>query len=281
MCCLAGSSSTRCSSRSIPLGVAMCCHNYIPHIPLPTCIVHIWICLNAILYHFWPLIKTCSGKAAKPARLGILLCLLMHAHQGCCHTAKKLLHQPPTPPPPSLASSSLLHCSLLIDHTDVILHYCTTAGSKQPSGCPCVPPPPPSSRVDDHSQANPCAFVRHHCLQGGLWWATAETGQQGVVSRLLRALALVGTLVGLEGRVLLPAFGHYLGLHYPWNYITISAALFGAGSLLLLHFEGQSPGLQCCLPCPGQEASLCPHPMPCSCCSDSLLGCKITIHLVG
>lgn len=59
---------------------------------------------------------------------------------------------------------------------------------------------------------------------------------------MLRALALVGTLVGLEGRVLLPAFGHYLGLHYPWNYITISAALFGAGSLLLLHLEGPFPG---------------------------------------
>lgn len=53
--------------------------------------------------------------------------------------------------------------------------------------------------------------------------------------------ALTGTLVGLQGRVLLPAFGHYLHLHYPWNYIAISTALFGAGSLLLLHFEGVSP----------------------------------------
>ena len=80
--------------------------------------------------------------------------------------------------------------------------------------------------------------VCNSCLQGGLWWATPDAGEQGVIFRVLRALALVGTLVGLEGRVLLPAFGHYLGLHYPWNYITISAALFGAGSLLLLHFEG-------------------------------------------
>lgn len=218
----------------------------------------------------------------------------MHAHQGCCHTARNLLppapHPPPPPPtPPLLAPSNLLppaptppsptppvagplftaplpH-SLLIDHTEVVLRCCTTAGSKQPSGRPCVAPspqPPPPSRVDDHAQAMSCCFAcgdRHRCLQGGLWWATAETGQQGFIFRLLRALALVGTLVGLEGRVLLPAFGHYLGLHYPWNYVTISAALFGAGSLLLLHFEGQSPGVQSCLSCQRQEASLCPHAM--------------------
>ena len=40
--------------------------------------------------------------------------------------------------------------------------------------------------------------------------------------------------------MLLPAFGHYLGLHYPWNYIAISAALLGAGCLVLLHTEGAS-----------------------------------------
>lgn len=78
-------------------------------------------------------------------------------------------------------------------------------------------------------------------MQDGLWWLTAESRQHGALFRLLRVLTLIGTLVGLQGRVLLPAFGHYLGLHYPWNYITISAALFGAGSLLLLHFEGESP----------------------------------------
>ncbi len=63
----------------------------------------------------------------------------------------------------------------------------------------------------------------------------------------MRVLTLAGSLIGLEGRVLLPAFGHYLGLHYPWNYIAISAALFGAGSLLLLHFEGEACSLTSCV----------------------------------
>ncbi len=89
--------------------------------------------------------------------------------------------------------------------------------------------------------------VRHsasYLFQGGLWWLTSDSGQHGALFRLLRVGTLTGTLVGLEGRVLLPAFGHYLGLHYPWNYIAISAALFGAGSLLLLHFEGDQ--VTCC-----------------------------------
>lgn len=111
------------------------------------------------------------------------------------------------------------------------------------ASCPIAPISSWHTSVQVHSAVVPAC---HTCLQGGLWWATADAGHQGVVFRLLRALALVGTLMGLEGRVLLPAFGHYLGLHHPWNYITISAALFGAGSLLLLHFEGVSPGCQLC-----------------------------------
>ena len=77
-------------------------------------------------------------------------------------------------------------------------------------------------------------------LQNGLWWLTADTGHHRALFRLVRVVSLTGSLVGLEGRVLLPAFGHYLGLHFPWNYAAISAALLGAGSLLLLHFEGTS-----------------------------------------
>ena len=80
-------------------------------------------------------------------------------------------------------------------------------------------------------------------MQGGLWWLISDTGYHGALLRLVRVVTLTGTLVGLEGRVLLPAFGHYLGLHYPWNYLAISAALFGGGSLLLLHFEGHTHAL--------------------------------------
>lgn len=72
-----------------------------------------------------------------------------------------------------------------------------------------------------------------------MWWLLGDKASESASLRVLRFLALVGTLVGLEGRVLLPTFGHYLGLHYPWNIIAISAALMGAGSLMLLHFEGQ------------------------------------------
>ena len=80
-------------------------------------------------------------------------------------------------------------------------------------------------------------------MQGGLWWLISDTSYHGALLRLVRVVTLTGTLVGLEGRVLLPAFGHYLGLHYPWNYLAISAALFGGGSLLLLHFEGHTYAL--------------------------------------
>ena len=75
-------------------------------------------------------------------------------------------------------------------------------------------------------------------LQDGLWWLNSDRGQHSIGIRILRFLALVGILAGLEGRVLLPSFGHYLGLHYPWNVVAISAALVGAGCLMLLHFEG-------------------------------------------
>ena len=88
-------------------------------------------------------------------------------------------------------------------------------------------------------------------LQNGLWWLTGEKGQHNLGIRLLRFLALVGSLAGLEGRVLLPSFGHYLGLHYPWNVIAISAALVGAGSLMLLHFEGHPPAC-----CPGPTENM-------------------------
>ena len=77
-----------------------------------------------------------------------------------------------------------------------------------------------------------------YAVQNGLWWLKGDRGQQPIVVRLVRFLALVGSLAGLEGRVLLPSFGHYLGLLYPWNVIAISGALVGAGTLLLLHFEG-------------------------------------------
>ncbi len=86
-----------------------------------------------------------------------------------------------------------------------------------------------------------------HALQGGLWWLMSDAGHHKAAFRLVRVLALAGSLIGLEGRVLLPAFGHYLGLHYPWNYIAISAALFGAGSLMLLHFEGAARFLTTCV----------------------------------
>ena len=91
------------------------------------------------------------------------------------------------------------------------------------------------------------ASNRAHAVQGGLWWLTSHAGHHKAALRLVQVLALAGSLVGLEGRVLLPTFGHYLGLHYPWNYMAISAALFGGGSLMLLHFEGAAPSRTGCV----------------------------------
>ena len=51
--------------------------------------------------------------------------------------------------------------------------------------------------------------------------------------------ALIGGLAGLEGRVIFPAFGQYIQLHPPWNYIAVTVALYGAAALAAAHLSGR------------------------------------------
>ena len=77
-----------------------------------------------------------------------------------------------------------------------------------------------------------------HATQEGLWWIDEDPGKRGVVQRLLLLVSLAAALAGLEGRVLLRAFGQFLGLHPPWSVLLVSTALYGGAALVLLHFAG-------------------------------------------
>lgn len=50
--------------------------------------------------------------------------------------------------------------------------------------------------------------------------------------------ALAALLAGCEGRVVFPAFGEYIRLHPPFNYIAVTAALYGVTFLVFLHVAG-------------------------------------------
>ena len=62
--------------------------------------------------------------------------------------------------------------------------------------------------------------------------------KRGVVQRVVLLVSLAAALAGLEGRVLLRAFGQFLGLHPPWSFVLVSVALYGGAALVLLHFAG-------------------------------------------
>ena len=46
-------------------------------------------------------------------------------------------------------------------------------------------------------------------------------------------------LAGLEGALVFPAFGEYIRLHPPFNYIAVTAALYGVAFLVFLHIAGE------------------------------------------
>ena len=73
---------------------------------------------------------------------------------------------------------------------------------------------------------------------------------RGVLQRTVLLASLGLALAGLEGRVLLRAFGQYLGLQPPWNVVLLSTALYGGVALVLLHFAGAAC---CCMWCFGQR----------------------------
>lgn len=70
-----------------------------------------------------------------------------------------------------------------------------------------------------------------------------DPAKRATVQRMLLLVSLAAALAGFEGRVLLRAFGHFLGLHPPWSIVLVSVALYGGAALVLLHFAGAASQL--------------------------------------
>jgi hypothetical protein len=48
-----------------------------------------------------------------------------------------------------------------------------------------------------------------------------------------------------QGRLVFPAFGEYIRLHPPFNYIAVTAALYGVAFLVFLHVAGGGASKHC------------------------------------
>ena len=85
--------------------------------------------------------------------------------------------------------------------------------------------------------------------QEGLWWVSEDPRARSLLQRTVLLASLALALAGLEGRVLLRAFGQFLGLQPPWSVALLSTALYGGAALVLLHFAGASQwrSCSCCL----------------------------------
>ena len=70
---------------------------------------------------------------------------------------------------------------------------------------------------------------RHHLL----WWSGLSVEGAFAARILMANAALIGLVLGLEGRVLFRSFSQYIHLPAPWNYITITLALYGGGAALI------------------------------------------------
>lgn len=76
----------------------------------------------------------------------------------------------------------------------------------------------------------------HVVMQDGLWWLPVSSGAADRLRHAMMPAAGLGALAGLQGRVLLPAFGSYLAVPAPWSTILVTVVLFGsAGAALVLH----------------------------------------------
>lgn len=71
-----------------------------------------------------------------------------------------------------------------------------------------------------------------------------RAGRKEAARRVLLLLSLAATLAGFEGRVVFRAFGQYVQLQPPWNYLAVTCALYGGAALLVLHLAGPSPPLR-------------------------------------
>eukprot|EP00884_Botryococcus_braunii_P004652 jgi/Botrbrau1/14188/Bobra.182_3s0121.1 len=84
--------------------------------------------------------------------------------------------------------------------------------------------------------AGPLLFLTW--LREGLWWLPMRAGPKDALRKALLLLSLAATLAGFEGRVVFRAFGQYIQLQPPWNYIAVTFALYGGAALVVLHLAG-------------------------------------------
>ena len=75
-------------------------------------------------------------------------------------------------------------------------------------------------------------------LQDGLWWLPGSKNTIMAIRQLLLLISLATGLAALEGRLIFPAFGQYITLHPPWNYLLVTMALYGFAAIGLIMLSG-------------------------------------------
>ncbi|KAF5835484.1 hypothetical protein DUNSADRAFT_7324 [Dunaliella salina] len=77
----------------------------------------------------------------------------------------------------------------------------------------------------------------------GLWWLPGGPKTVRRLRSIIVVLALFTTLLGLEGRVIFYCFGQYIKLNAPWNWVSVTVALYGSAVVGLAHYFGLLGGV--------------------------------------
>lgn len=77
-------------------------------------------------------------------------------------------------------------------------------------------------------------------LRNGLWWAGLDEDTELITRFGLGVLGVVGLVLGVEGRVIFFAFGHYIKLPPGWDWLFVTAALAGLAVLVYGHMAGRN-----------------------------------------
>jgi len=75
-------------------------------------------------------------------------------------------------------------------------------------------------------------------IPSGLWWLPVSSNTINFIKQVLIGAALIAALIGFEGRVVFYAFGQYIKLHPPWNWVAVTMALFGFAAVSVAHYLG-------------------------------------------
>jgi hypothetical protein len=75
-------------------------------------------------------------------------------------------------------------------------------------------------------------------IRNGMWWLPGSPNLADGLRKTLLVAAAVVALVGFEGRVVFHSFGQYIQLQAPYNYIAVTLALAGFGSVFVAHVTG-------------------------------------------